>query len=355
MRTLWPQLSSFIDSGEPFALATVTAVAGSAPRLPGACMVIAPGSLRFLGSVSSGCLDVEVVEAARTALASGRPQELRFGPDGQPPWTDGLSCGGWISVRVEPWWGVHARAEVRAIVPPLRGWLERDEPAVILSRDDQHLALTAEGAPVGESGAFSAEETQAARAQLAAGRAPTQVGHGADALFIRTIRPRPRLLIIGATDVAALLATCAREAGFATFVTDPRASYVDESRFSVVPDRLARAWPQGLIGELAPGPRDAAVVITHDPKIDDPALLALMRTRCGYIGAMGSTRSHAHRLERLREQGAGDADLARIQGPAGIHLGTPDAAGIAVGILAGILRWQAADERACAAPSSTPT
>lgn len=345
MRTLWPQLSSWIDGGEPFAIATVTAVSGSAPRLPGACMTIAPGSLRFLGSVSSGCLDVEVVEAARTTLVSGRPQMLRFGPDGQPPWTDGLSCGGWIAVRVEPWWGAHPRVEARAIVPHLRSWLEDDEPAVILSRDDCHLALTADGAAFGDSSAFTPGEIQTGLARLAAELPPALVGPEEERVFVRTIRRRPRLLLIGATDVAARLVPSAREAGFATTVIDPRAAYADETRFTTRPDRIARIWPQGVIHELRPGPRDVAVVVTHDPKIDDPALLALLRTKCGYIGAMGSTRSHATRLERLREQGAIEAELPRIHGPAGIHLGTPDAAGIAVGILAGVLRWQAEEER----------
>lgn len=352
MRALWPQLSSWIDGGEAFAIATVTAVSGSAPRLPGATMAIAPGSLRFLGSVSSGCLDVEVVEAARTALVSGRPHMLRFGPDGQPPWTDGLSCGGWIAVRVEPWWGFHPRVEARAIVPHLRGWLERDEPAVILSRDDCHLAFNAEGAAFGDASAFTPEETHVALDRLAADLPPTLAGADEEAVFVRTIRRRPRLLIVGATDVAARLVAAAREAGFSTIVIDPRTAYADANRFAIQPDRIARIWPQGVIHELRPGPRDAAVVITHDPKIDDPALLALLRTKCGYVGAMGSTRSHATRLERLRTQGPSENELARIHGPAGIHLGTPDAAGIAVGILAGVLKWQAEAERkrAAAAP-----
>ena len=345
MRALWPQLSPWIDGGESFALATVTAVSGSAPRLPGSCMAIAPESLRFLGSVSSGCLDVEVVEAARAALVSGHPQMLRFGPDGQPPWTDGLTCGGWIAVRVEPWWGSHPRVEARAIVPHLRGWLERDEPAVVLSRDDCHLAVSPDGAAFGDSSAFTSEEIQTALAHLSAELPPGMFGPEAEAVFIRTIRRRPRLIIVGATDVAIRLVPCAREAGFATVVIDPRAPYADPSRFPTPPDRLARIWPQGILHELRPGPRDVAVVVTHDPKIDDAALLALLRTRAGYVGAMGSTRSHAHRLERLRGQGATEADLARIHGPAGIHLATPDAAGIAVGILAGILQWQAGDER----------
>ncbi len=351
MRSLWPQLAPWIDAGEPFALASVIAVAGSAPRMPGACMVIAPESLRFLGSVSSGCLDIEVVEAARIALASGVPQTLRFGPDGKPPWTDGLSCGGWIAVRVEPWWGSHARAEVRSLVPMLRGWLAQDEAGVVLSRGDRHLAVDASGAMTGDNDAFSVDEIAAARDRLEQGLPPALVGAESAAIFVRTVRRRPRLIVIGATDVATHLVPCAREAAFATVVIDPRAAYTDSARFSTAPDRMARIWPQGILQELRPDSRDAAVVVTHDPKIDDAALLALIRTHAGYIGAMGSSRSHAHRLDRLREAGASSEELARIQGPAGIHLGTPSAAGIAVGILAGILKWQAEDERRRAGPA----
>lgn len=312
-------------------------------------MVIAPETLRFLGSVSSGCLDIEVVEAARTTLASGAPQVLRFGPDGQPPWSEGLTCGGWIAVRVDPWWGNHARAEVRAIVPHLRAWLEQDEPAVLLTRNDHHAAFDTRGAAAGETAAFTEEEKQLGLARLAADLPPAVLGSDADAVFVRTLRRRPRMVIVGATDVAAALVPCAREAGFATLVIDPRAPYAEPARFPSAPDRLVRLWPQGVIQELRLESRDVALALTHDPKIDDAALLALLRSRAGYIGAMGSTRSHARRLERLRGEGTADAGLARIHGPAGIHLGTPDAAGIAVGILAGVLQWQAQDERRRAA------
>jgi xanthine dehydrogenase accessory factor len=116
-------------------------------------------------------------------------------------------------------------------------------------------------------------------------------------------------------------------------------------RFREEPDERICKWPQEPIASVGLGPRDAAVVLTHDPKIDDPALLALLRTRVGYVGALGSRKSHAERLERLEAIGETATSLARISGPAGLHLGTPDAAGIAVGVLAGILQWQAAAER----------
>jgi xanthine dehydrogenase accessory factor len=352
MRSLWPQLAAWLDAREPFALATVVAVSGSAPRAPGSCMAIIPESSRFIGSVSSGCLDVEVVDAARVALRTGVTQHLRFGPDGNPPWTDGLTCGGWIAVRIEPWWGSHARSAVQAIAPVVRDWLERDEPGMVISTDTHHLAVDRSGRLTGDLGAFPDAVVAQAGEQL---RAETPSGewtfgnHATEPrLFFRSLRRRPRLLIVGGVDVAVHLVALARELGFATIVVDPRLAFVAAERFTAMPDRLVRSWPQEPIAEMDLGPRDVGIVLTHDPKIDDVALLALLQTRAGYIGALGSTRSHAGRQERLRALGANEDGLARIHGPAGLHLGTPNAKGIAVGIAAGLAQWQAAREREAA-------
>jgi xanthine dehydrogenase accessory factor len=357
MRSLWPQLSAWLDAGESFALATVTAVSGSAPRAPGSCMAIMPGSSRFIGSVSSGCLDVEVVEAARAALRTGATQHLRFGPDGNPPWTDGLTCGGWIEVRIEPWWP--------AIGPQVRRWLELDVSGVVISSDAHHVAIAPKGATAsgidgsvrvasipgsaeedweaaGDVAAFSSAIVALAKQRLAR-ELPPAAREGA---FLRTILRRPRLVIVGGVDVTVHLVALARELGFAVKVIDPRAAFIAAERFPVAPDQLRRGWPQETLATAALGPRDAALALTHDPKIDDSALLALLQTPVGYIGALGSTRSHASRLERLADAGADPVDLKRIHGPAGIHLGTPNAPGIALGIAAGLARWQAEVARA---------
>ena len=345
MRTLWPQLSTWLDSGEPFALATVIAVSGSVSRAPGSCMAIMPERNRFLGSVSSGCLDTEVVHAADAALTTGESQRLRFGPDGSPPWIAGLTCGGWVDVLVDPWWGSHPRERVRPVASRVRSWLEDDRPGVVLTRDGSHLAIDDDDEPAGDIEAFSREWIDRARAQLAAGMPPALCGTAQGSVFIRTVRRRPRLFLLDAVDIAARLVAFGREAGFSTFVVDPRSAHGVAERFSVAPDHLVRSWPQKVIAGADLGPRDAAIVLTHDPKIDDAALLALLKTAVGYLGALGSKRSHAERLERLEEAGADRATLDRIQGPAGIHLGTPDAAGIAAGIFAGLLQWQAGAER----------
>jgi xanthine dehydrogenase accessory factor len=348
MRTLWPQLRSWLDAEEPFALATIVSVSGSAPRVPGACMAIMPESNRFIGSVSSGCLDSEVVEAATRALRTGEVVRLLFGPEGNPPWSEGLTCGGEVEVRVERWWGCDDRAGVRSIAAAVRSWLESGASGVVLSRGRDHLAIDAGGARIGMLDSTLSEVADAAAAHLAEELPPCawpDAGNGPP-VFVRTIRREPRLVIVGAGDVTVSLVALAQSAGYATIVIDPRAAFTATDRFIQQPTAVHHGWPQRIIPDLALGPREAAVVLTHDPKIDDPALLALLQTPVGHIGALGGKRSHAARLERLRVAIADPSTLDRIHAPAGIHLRAPHARGVATGILAGLVQWQAEDDRA---------
>lgn len=345
MRSLWPAIRPWIDSGDRFAMATVVATVGSAARAPGSCMAIAPGGTRFIGSVSSGCLEAEIVNAACAATESAAVRRFQFGPDGNAPWTDGLTCGGRVDVRVERWWGCDDRPEIHEVGSAVRRWLERDEPGLVVSAGERHLAVDATGRLTGEVGSFDDVIVAAGVRNLVEDLPPAEWLFRGEPVFVRTIRRRPRLLIAGGADVGGALVAFAREAGFATFLVDPREAFLDSGKFGQSADLVRRAWPHHFIPELGLGSRDSAVVLTHDPKIDDPALQALLETPVGYIGAMGGKRSHALRLERLRSQGVSEPALSRIQGPAGMHLGALNARGIALGILAGIVQWQAGDER----------
>jgi xanthine dehydrogenase accessory factor len=345
MRFLWPALQPWIDSGERFALATIVATEGSAQRVPGACMAIAGDGLRFLGSVSAGCLEAEVVEAARAAIDTGAVRRLAFGPDSDPPWSGGGTCGGRVEVRVERWWGCEDRREIRDVGAVVRRWLERDVPGVLLSCGPRHVAIDSVGSRSGWAEGVGEEVLAAGLRHLSAELPPVERQIGGEGVFIRTIRRRPRLLIAGAGDVGISLVVLGREAGFSTIMVDPRQAFLASDRFRQPADITRRAWPHHVVRELELGSRDAAVVLSHDAKIDDPALCALLETRVGYIGAMGGRRSHDLRRERLRALAIDESALSRINGPAGLHLGTPDARGIALGILAGIVQWQAADEQ----------
>ncbi|MFT3870561.1 MAG: XdhC family protein [Nibricoccus sp.] len=334
------QLLDWIERGEPFVIASVMRTEGSTPRAPGSSLLVSATGDRFAGSVSAGCLDNEVIAAATEVQASGTHRVMRFGPDGTPLWQDGLSCGGYVEVRLDPWFANQPQPEMKALALQIHSWLRSDANAVILSRGDQHFGFDLAGHSAGARGAFSSEELDRAKTRLAEEAVSTFDTFGRTPFFIRTLVRSPRLFIVGAVDTAAHLVALAQNAGFVCIVIDPRRYYASSERFSIAPAQLINAWPEDF-STFSPTHRDAALVLSHDPKIDDPALVALLKTPIGYIGALGSQRSHAMRLDRLKLLGVAETELKRIEGPAGLRLGASDAVGIAIGMLAGIVRSQA--------------
>jgi xanthine dehydrogenase accessory factor len=167
-----------------------------------------------------------------------------------------------------------------------------------------------------------------AHRQDRSGAADTSVGR----VFLQVFNPPLRLVIVGAVHIAQALVPMAALAGYAVTVVDPRRSFATDERFPDV--AVSTDWPDEALESLAPDRRTAVVTLTHDPKLDDPALLVAVRSEAFYVGALGSRRTHAKRLDRLREQGADDAALARIRGPAGLDVGAVSPAEIAVSVLA---------------------
>ena len=340
MRAIAKTLAEWSAQALPFALATVVSVEGSHPRAPGACLIVSADGERFAGSVSSGCLEAELIDAAPGVVASGRVLHFEFGPEAEPPWREGLSCGGIIRVRLEPWWGLSPDARIREVATLSLGWLSSGAGGFVLSRDGSHFARGDDGREAGDRSAFSPSEIASATSALEENASSALLGTGDESGFLRVVARPPRLAIVGAVEIAEHLVPMAHRCGYATVVIDPRRHYADPRRFSERPGVLLNTWPQDAVPGLGLGLRDAAVVLTHDPKIDDAALGALLATSVGHIGALGSARSHAERLERLGALGHGPGALARIEGPAGIRLGRADAAAIALGILAGLVRRQ---------------
>lgn len=212
-----------------------------------------------------------------------------------------------------------AQREARAVVlyTPLDGSLQRLLDAAgleLLSLTDPELAA-------------------AGRAALASDRAQVVMFQGREVL-VTPHNPPLRLVVVGAVHITEALCTMAREAGYAVTVVDPRSAFLRPERFAGV--TLCDQWPQEALAALKPDARTAIVLLTHDPKIDDPALLAALPTPAFYIGALGSRRTHAKRLERLAEAGVSEADRARIHGPAGLAIGARTPAEIAVSVLAQI-------------------
>jgi xanthine dehydrogenase accessory factor len=296
-------------AGRGAALCTVVETWGSAPRRIGAQMAIS-GEGEMAGSVSGGCVEGAVVVEALEALEEGAARVLEFGVSDGDAFAVGLACGGTIRVLVEPVGGVLPEALLAELVAACAA---RTPAAYVVDTAAQTRAL----ATTGYEARFRRDRS----------------GFEEDGTtFVGIHNPPLRLVIVGAVHIAQALVPMARATGFDATVIDPRDSFASPARF---PDTvLLHDWPDEAVAGLGLDARTALVLLTHDPKLDDPALEAGLAAECFYIGALGSTRTHAKRLERFHAAGFTAAQTARIHGPVGLDIGAASPAEIAVSILA---------------------
>jgi xanthine dehydrogenase accessory factor len=286
--------------GAGMALATVTQTWRSAPCPVGTHLLVREGG-DFVGSVSGGCVEGDILTAAAEVIV-GAPHVLRhYGVANAQAWEAGLPCGGDIAVLVQP----------------VRGGCFAPELFDAVMR------------------AQASGETLLIGTDLESGlsRIVDNVG---DAGFVNVYAPPRRLLIVGAVEIAASLARIADQLGIAVTVIDPRARFLTEARFPGV--ELDDRWPDVAVAALRPDSRTAVVTLSHDPKIDDPALIAALASPAAYIGALGSRASHAARRERLFVAGVDQAAFARIEGPAGLAINSVNASEIGLSIAAAVVR-----------------
>ena len=280
-------------AGHGVALATVIETWGSAPRRVGSQLAVRDDGL-FEGSVSGGCVEGDVITEAIDLIRDGGFKRLDYGVADAAAWEVGLACGGRISVFVQ--------AVTEARFPP-----------VLLDR-------LAAAQVAGDSVTLATDLTAGVTAEGTAGD------------FVHTYPPPLRLAIVGAVHIAQALVPMARLIGYAPLVIDPRGLFGREARFADV----ARddGWPDEALARWQPNAASAVVALTHDPKLDDVALAAALRSPAFYIAALGSRKNHAARRERLAALGFAAADLDRIHGPAGLDLGAANPAEIALSIAA---------------------
>lgn len=338
MRELTPTIERWGATDPVVALATVVRTAGSTPRPVGARLLVSRDG-RMEGSVSGGCLESAVVlEAQATIAGDAPPRLLHYGISDELGWSVGLSCGGEVDVFVET-----LRADGSdPVVSTVADEIARDRPVALVTvvsgpHAGGRAAIVADGTLVGTLGAVHLDTVALERGgpRLLSGL-PGLDRAADDELFVDPIVPDPRLAVIGAVHIAVPLSIMAAAAGYRVVVIDPREAFLTEER---IPDahQLIAAWPDVALPPLDLGPRDAAVCLAHDPKFEDPALGVLLRSAVGYIGAIGSRKTHAGRVARLREAGFGDEDIARIHSPVGLDLGAVTPAEIAVAILAEVV------------------
>ena len=305
-------------AGHGVALAFVIRTWGSSPRPVGSVMVVRD-DMTVEGSVSGGCVEGAVIDAALESLATGAGQRLDFGVADAAAWEVGLSCGGQIAVLVTP--VADGGLPVAGLAALVDDMAARRAGAVTLdARSGAMLDTASDDAPPDAPPETTPEIT--ANSVLSADETRFTFSH----------QPPRRVVIVGGVHITQFLAPMARQAGYDVIVIDPRAVFSAESRF---PGTVClTAWPDEALAELQPDARTAIVTLTHDPKIDDPGLQAALASDSFYIGCLGSRRTHAARCDRLREAGFGDRDLARIHGPVGLDIGARTPAEIAVSILA---------------------
>src|SRR5438105_3950361 len=307
MRDVMTDVKAWLEQGDPVAVATVISTWGSAPRPAGSRMAISQSG-KIAGSVSGGCLEGEVFEQAQ-AILKGQPASVfHYGVSDDLAWTVGLSCGGEVDVLVEPLGQVHR---------DLIAALEAERP-VVLKTD------------VGE--APGARELLTAGDPNLAELLDREQPVRQDGVFLEPFPRPPELLIFGGSHVAIPLTRLASALGFRVTVVDARSKFADRERFPEA-GRVIHAWPDEVLQDLPMDGSTYVVILTHDPKFDDPTITAALQGRPRYIGATGSKKTHRERVARLTAAGVSASEIARVHAPIGLDLGAQTAEETALAIL----------------------
>ncbi|MEU1340942.1 XdhC/CoxI family protein [Streptomyces sp. NPDC005827] len=338
------ELDRWVEQGRDFAVATVVAVDGSAPRQPGAALAVdADGTA--VGSVSGGCVEGAVYELCRQALEDGETVLERFGYSDEDAFAVGLTCGGVIDILVTP---VRAADAVRPVVVAALAAAARGEAAAVArivtgpgELVGRALLVDAAGSYEGGFGAHpELDRTVAAEATafLDAGRTGTlEIGEqgsrcGAPlTVLVESSVPPPRMIVFGAIDFASALVRVGKFLGYRVTVCDARPVFATRTRFPEA-DEIVVEWPHRYLEGTPVDGRTVLCVLTHDAKFDVPLLRLALRLPVAYVGAMGSRRTHLDRNERLRGVGVTELELARLRSPIGLDLGarTPEETALSI-------------------------
>ena len=349
MRDIWHETQEWTSAGCRFALARVLETWGSAPRTVGSGMIVGE-DMRVAGSVSGGCIEGAVIEEALGVLKSGSPKRVAYGVDDETAWSVGLSCGGEVSVYVETHPAILEDAGARAVWAELRSRLGANQPVVLMTRLEPadslspHLLVSPDGSVVGDWGERT-EDAVAAALEAYDGRTSGLAQVAGRPVFAHVFPRKDQLLIVGAGHISVALVRYAQVLDLETAVIDPRQGFAAPERFAVKPTQLLARWPQEVLADWDLNEDTYAVLLTHDPKIDDPALQILLRAPVAYVGALGSRKTHAARCERLRAEGFSEAEIGRIRGPVGLDIGAETPAEIALSIVGEVVETKRSRSR----------
>lgn len=327
------------------ALATVVQTWGSAPRRPGSKMVVTADG-QFSGSVSGGCVENAVIEAALDVIKTDRARLLHFGVADEIAWDVGLACGGSIDIFVQPL--------DTSFFPALRAaWTEETHSVhATVIRGSEHILgrevlIREDGIVAGTLGNHRHRKVvELATEILLHGKSQRHMFDEETELFLELISPPVTLIAVGGVHITVALMSLAKTMGFRTVVIDPRSVWANEQRFSNI-DQLIQAWPQEAFRQLKITRSTALAMLTHDPKLDDPALKIALSSPAFYVGALGSKTTNAKRRERLLNAGLTEEQLSRLHAPIGLDIGAETPEEIALSIMSQVVnayRTQTSDD-----------
>ncbi len=335
MRDILSDVVNWQRDGKSIALATVIQTWGSSPRRAGSKMGIASDG-QFSGSVSGGCVEAAVIEAGLESLKTNRPQLLHFGVADETAWEVGLACGGSIDVFIKPVdknflqeiSAVIEAEEAVVIITVVRG------PELLLGRE---LLYRENGRMRGTLGNGRDENIlEAAQEALSRGVSRRMLLNEDIEVFLDVLLPAPILIVVGGVHISIVLFSLAKTLGYQTVLIDPRQAWGSEERFPHV-DRLIQAWPEDAFRQINATRSTAIVMLTHDPKLDDPALKIALNSPAFYVGALGSKSTNAKRRERLLDSGVRELQWSRLHAPIGLDIGAQTPEEIALAIMAEVV------------------
>lgn len=336
MRDILPDLDKWrAEDNKSIALATVIQTWGSSPRRAGAKMALTPDG-KITGSVSGGCVEGAVFEEGVQTLKSNRPKLLHFGVADETAWEVGLACGGSIDIFVKPL--------DTELFKSLRSVLTKEDTAVLVtlvSGPDKllgrELLLKDDNSAIGTiSDELNEQVLSLAKETLAQGESRRAMLNDDVEVFMEVILPPPTLIAVGGVHITIALMSLAKTLGYRTVVVDPRSAFGNEERFPNV-DQLIQEWPDEAFEQVPITRSTAIAMLTHDPKLDDPALKIALPSPAFYIGALGSKNTQAKRRQRLLAEGLTEEQLNRLHGPIGLEIGAGTPEEIAMSIMAEIV------------------
>ncbi|MCE7991118.1 MAG: XdhC family protein [Roseivirga sp.] len=322
------QLEKWLESGKKLAIARVVSTWRSSPRPAGSSLVVTEDG-DMMGSVSGGCVEKAVVARALKVMESGESALVSYGVADEDAWEVGLSCGGALSVFIQPFFDI-------AMWKELREAAEKKEGRILITNLDEggKNTLVTPGTAWTHSGESIREESL----RLYGLRKNGTIEVGEQQYFQHSLPPKPKMILIGSAHISSELTSLAHLYGFETALIDPRDTFAKKTHFESNPGVVHVNWPQEILPDYTLNRDTYVVILSHDPKIDDEALKLVLRSEVRYIGALGSKKTHAKRVARLQVYGFTEEEITRIKAPIGISINSHSAAEIALSIMAQVIQ-----------------